>query len=99
MIESIVAGTPVIAMNRGSVLEVIAHGQTGWICETVEDCIAEIEPVSQLDRQGCRNHVVQNFSVQRMANGYEAIYQKIVTQPPVPTLRPPMVATLTNTLN
>jgi len=99
MIESMVAGTPVIAMNRGSVPEVIAHGQTGWVCETVEDCIAAIEPVSQLDRQGCRNHIVQNFSVQRMTDGYEAIYQKVVAQQPAPTLRPSMVAALANTLN
>lgn len=99
MIESMVAGTPVIAMNRGAVPEVIAHGQTGWICETVEDCIAAIEPVSLLDRQGCRNYVIQNFSVQRMADGYEAVYQKIITQQPIPTLRPSMTAALTNTLN
>jgi glycosyltransferase involved in cell wall biosynthesis len=78
MVESMVAGTPVIAMRLGSTSEVIVDGKTGFLCDTVEECIAAIPKAARLDRQACRDHVVQNFSVQRMADGYEAVYQQIL---------------------
>lgn len=80
MIESMAAGTPVIAMKRGAAAEVIAHGQTGFLCQTVEDCLTALEQVPELDRAACRKHVLQNFSVQRMVDGYEAVYRQILTK-------------------
>lgn len=80
MIESMVAGTPVIAMNRGAVPEVIAHGKTGFVCNTVADCLTALEQVSQLDRKACRKHVAQNFSAVRMVDGYEAVYQQVLSE-------------------
>ncbi len=80
MIESMAAGTPVIAMKRGAATEIIAHGQTGFLCQSVEDCLAALEQVPQLDRAACRQHVLQNFSVQRMVDGYEAVYQQLLAE-------------------
>ena len=39
MIESLAAGTPVIALRRGSVPEVIEDGVTGFICDDVDDMV------------------------------------------------------------
>ncbi|NEQ22465.1 MAG: glycosyltransferase family 4 protein, partial [Microcoleus sp. SIO2G3] len=80
MIESMASGTPVIAMGLGSTLEVIAHGKTGFLANSVEDCIAAIDKVGELNRYACREHVENNFSVRRMSDGYEAVYQKIVAE-------------------
>ena len=80
MTESMALGTPVIAMKMGSTPEVIAHGQTGFLCETVEECVAAIEPATQLSRKACREHVLNHFSVECMTNGYEAVYQKILVE-------------------
>jgi glycosyltransferase involved in cell wall biosynthesis len=80
MIESMATGTPVIAMELGSTPEVIAHGKTGFLCRTVDECIAAIDQVPQLNRLTCREHVVKNFSVERMTDGYEAIYQQILAE-------------------
>jgi glycosyltransferase involved in cell wall biosynthesis len=80
MIESMVAGTPVIATPLGSTREVIVEGVTGFLCNQVEDCIAAIDAASRLDRYACREHVIRNFSAQRMVDGYEAVYQKIVSE-------------------
>jgi glycosyltransferase involved in cell wall biosynthesis len=44
MIESMVAGTPVIAIAKGSTPEVIAHGKTVFLCNTIDECVAAIEP-------------------------------------------------------
>jgi glycosyltransferase involved in cell wall biosynthesis len=78
MTESMAAGTPVIAMSLGSTPEVIAHGKTGFLCHTLEDCIQAVSQIGTLDRRACRQHVEANFSVQKMVNGYEAVYQQIL---------------------
>ncbi|HEY9614890.1 glycosyltransferase family 4 protein [Allocoleopsis sp.] len=78
MIESMALGTPVIAMKLGSTPEVIAHGRAGFLCHSVDECIAAIAKVAQLNRSACREHVLNHFSVQCMTDGYEAVYQKIL---------------------
>jgi glycosyltransferase involved in cell wall biosynthesis len=80
MIESMATGTPVIAMELGSTSEVIAHGKTGFLANSVEDCIAAIDKAGELNRYACREHVENNFSVRRMTDGYEAVYQQIVAE-------------------
>src|SRR5690606_22246973 len=57
MIESMACGTPVIAMNHGSVPEIITHGVTGFICESVDEMVAALPLVAEIDRAGCRDAV------------------------------------------
>lgn len=78
MVESMASGTPVIALELGSTREVIVHGKTGFLCNTVDDCIAALDRLDDIDRQDCREHVLMNFSVKQMVDGYEAIYQEIL---------------------
>ncbi|MBE9008688.1 glycosyltransferase family 4 protein [Pseudanabaenaceae cyanobacterium LEGE 13415] len=80
MVESMAAGTPVIGMRLGSAPEVISDGKTGFLCETVEECVAALERVKDIDRGACRQHVIEHFSVQRMADGYEAVYRQLLGQ-------------------
>jgi glycosyltransferase involved in cell wall biosynthesis len=80
MVESMASGTPVIAMELGSASEVIADGKSGFLCHDVDECIAACGRILEVDRTACREHVVNNFSVQRMVQGYEAVYQQILTE-------------------
>jgi glycosyltransferase involved in cell wall biosynthesis len=80
MIESMVSGTPVIAMKLGSTSEVIAHGKTGFLCHSVEECLEALQRVPEFDRMACRQHVEANFSVTRMTDGYEAVYRQVVAE-------------------
>jgi glycosyltransferase involved in cell wall biosynthesis len=80
MVESMAAGTPVIALELGSTPEVIAHEKTGFLCRTVEDCIAALGRIRDLDRHACRQYVQDHFSVQRMVDGYEEVYRQIVAE-------------------
>lgn len=80
MVESMAAGTPVIAMSLGSVPEVILDGKTGFVCNSVEDFVNAIARLGEIDRRACRAHVEQNFSVKSMVDGYEAVYQKILAE-------------------
>jgi glycosyltransferase involved in cell wall biosynthesis len=78
MIEAMACGTPVIAMACGSVPEVVAHGRTGFVCRTLGEMIAAVAEVPRLDRRACRAHVAERFSVERMADGYEAVYRRVL---------------------
>lgn len=80
MTESMASGTPVIAMKLGSTVEVIDHGKTGFLCENVEDFIAAVDKVTDLNRHDCRQHVENHFSLQNMVDGYEAVYQQIIAE-------------------
>jgi glycosyltransferase involved in cell wall biosynthesis len=79
MAESMTVGTPVIAINMGSAPEVIVHGKTGFLCDSVEECIAAIDRIPELNRYDCREHAAKHFSVKQMVDGYEAVYQQILT--------------------
>jgi glycosyltransferase involved in cell wall biosynthesis len=80
MVESMAAGTPVIAMNLGSTAELIVHGKTGFLCHSIDECISALDQVPTIDRRICREHVVSHFSVKRMVDGYEAVYQQLLNE-------------------
>jgi glycosyltransferase involved in cell wall biosynthesis len=79
MIEAMATGTPVIAMARGSVPEVVADGETGFVCQSLDEMVAAVERVPIIDRMSCRRRVEQLFSVCQMADGYEDVYARLVT--------------------
>ena len=80
MVESMASGTPVIAMRLGSTREVIVNGETGFLCNNVEECINSLDRVADLNRYACRQYVEENFSVQKMTDGYEVVYQKLIAE-------------------
>lgn len=80
MVESMAAGTPVIAMNLGSVPEVVADGISGFICDTVAECIAAVAKIPTISRATCREYVEQRFGVAQMTAGYESVYQMVLAE-------------------
>ena len=86
VIEAMVCGTPVVALRRGAVPELIVHGKTGIIVDDPEDLPAGIVLALQLDPAVCRKHVEAGFTVEVMAEGYEAVYRQALTMAPEPWL-------------
>jgi glycosyltransferase involved in cell wall biosynthesis len=78
MIESMATGTPVVAMGLGSVPEVIAHGKTGFVCESLEQLVAAVSDTMKLDRTLCRDYVVNRFSIKTMVDEYERCYEMLL---------------------
>jgi len=78
MVESLACGTPVIAFGRGSIPEIIKHGETGYIVEDITNAVEAVALVSSLDRAACRDDVEQRFSHTRMASDYVRVYQEIL---------------------
>ena len=62
MIEAMACGTPVIAHPFGSIPEIIKHKQTGFIVENVEEAVAAVQAIEQLDRAAIRRYIAQHFS-------------------------------------
>ncbi len=79
MVEAMACGTPVVAFNRGAAPEVVCHGITGYVVETVAEMAEAVQQVHQIDPNICRRHVEENFNVSRLANDYLATYQRILT--------------------
>jgi glycosyltransferase involved in cell wall biosynthesis len=78
MIEAMACGTPVIAFNCGSVPEVIRDGINGFVVETVEEACKAVSALKTLDRAGVRADFENRFSVEVMAQGYEAAYRSVL---------------------
>ncbi len=74
VIEAMACGTPVVALRRGAVPELIVDGQTGIIVDHPDELPDAIAQARQLDPAVCRKHVETNFTVQVMAASYEAVY-------------------------
>jgi glycosyltransferase involved in cell wall biosynthesis len=77
MAESIACGTPVIAFRRGSVPEVIDHGVTGFVCDTIDDAVAAVAKLPELSRVECRRTFERRFTAERMASEYVEIYRRL----------------------
>jgi glycosyltransferase involved in cell wall biosynthesis len=74
MIEAMACGTPVVAFNCGSVPEVIDHGISGFIVDSLEEAVEAIAPALRLDRRKVRKTFERRFSVTRMAQDYLELY-------------------------
>ncbi|MBS0149580.1 MAG: glycosyltransferase family 4 protein [Nitrospira sp.] len=78
LIEALACGTPVLAYRRGSIPEIIDHGSTGFVCETLDEMAEAVGQVSILDRQRCRAAFDERFTADRMARDYVALYERIL---------------------
>jgi glycosyltransferase involved in cell wall biosynthesis len=78
MIEALACGTPVVAFRGGSVEEIIEHGRTGFIVDTVEEAIGATRRVDTIDRRACRMAFERRFTARRMAEDHLALYARAV---------------------
>jgi glycosyltransferase involved in cell wall biosynthesis len=78
MTEAMACGTPVLALRRGSVPEVVEDGVTGLVRESEDELVAAVDQVAGLSRRACRDRVERLFSVEVMTDGYESVYESLV---------------------
>jgi len=77
-IEALACGTPVIAINRGSMPEILVDGKVGFLCRNVDQMVKRISDIGMIDRAACRAHVEKYFSAQHMTNGYLKAYERVI---------------------
>ncbi|MEX2101794.1 MAG: glycosyltransferase family 4 protein [Actinomycetota bacterium] len=80
MTEAMACGTPVIATRRGSVPEVIADGETGFIVSVdgyADEAADRLRHIGEIDPVVCRSRVSERFSKRAMIEGYERVYERV----------------------
>jgi glycosyltransferase involved in cell wall biosynthesis len=78
MIESLAAGTPVIALRRGSVPEVLQDGICGFICDDAKAMVDAVGRVGEIEAAACRRRA-STFSVENMCTQYLQTYEQLLT--------------------
>jgi len=76
--ESMLCGTPVIAYNRGSMLELILDGKTGFLVNNIDDAVGAVNNIKSLDRRYCREYAALKYSRQKMIEGYLEVYKTVL---------------------
>lgn len=79
--EAAVCGTPVAALRRGAVPEIVDEGVTGLTFDSIDDLAAGLPRVMALDRARVRAAAVDRFGVDRMVDGYLNVYADLIAQP------------------
>jgi glycosyltransferase involved in cell wall biosynthesis len=77
-IEALACGTPIIARRAGALPEIIRDGTDGFFGDDVTAMAFYVDRVADLDREAIRESVIDRFSVERMTDGYEAIYRDML---------------------
>ncbi len=80
MIEALACATPVIAFRRGSVPEVIEHGRSGYIVDSIEAAIEAVRHLGAIRRQDCRAAFAARFTAERMARDYLDLYARLAAR-------------------
>jgi glycosyltransferase involved in cell wall biosynthesis len=76
--EAMACGTPVAALDRGAVREVVDDGVTGVVFENLEQMANELPRVFDLDRRRVRERAVARFGAARMVDEYVNVYRRII---------------------
>lgn len=77
-IEALACGTPIVARRAGALPEIIRDGIDGFFGDDVTAMAFKVDRVADLDREAIRESVIDRFSVERMTDGYEAIYDRML---------------------
>jgi glycosyltransferase involved in cell wall biosynthesis len=80
MAEALACGTPVLAFPRGAVPEVVSHGLDGFLCDDLDDMVAAVARIGELDRAHCRATCEQRFSDRAVVGQYEALYRQVLSR-------------------
>jgi glycosyltransferase involved in cell wall biosynthesis len=80
MVESLAAGTPVLAFPEGAAPEIVEHGETGFLVNDEHEMAAMVERCADIDPERCRRGA-ERFAPDNVALGYEAMYRQAMRHP------------------
>lgn len=72
--EALACGTPVISTPRGSLPEIVRPGVDGFLVNSIDEAVEAIQQLPTINRQNCRQRVVNHFSAEVIVGQYEALY-------------------------
>jgi glycosyltransferase involved in cell wall biosynthesis len=78
VVEAMACGTPVIALKRGSMAEIVEHGRNGFLVGSSSEAVQAVHDLGAIDRSLVRTTVQDRFSAERMVDEYLAVYHQIL---------------------
>jgi glycosyltransferase involved in cell wall biosynthesis len=81
VVESMASGTPVIAFQRGSMAELVRHGENGFLVQNADEAVDALAHVGDLDRRAVHRDALARFSRDRMVDEYLEAYHRILGGP------------------
>jgi len=79
MVEAMACGTPVLALRAGSVPEIVKDGVCGYVSRRLDDLIRHARDL-HISPVEIRQYVEENFSKERMAREYHALYTRMLNR-------------------
>lgn len=78
--EALSCGTPVIANRSGALPEVVEHGVTGYVTDSVDEMVDAVCRIREIESAKCRAQALHRFDSSRMAREYLALYRTVIRQ-------------------
>ena len=78
LLEAMACGTPVVTTTTGTAPEVVAHGQSGFLCSSLEEMADAVRETLFLNRERCRQYVARRFPQGRMVEEHLRLYRDIL---------------------
>jgi glycosyltransferase involved in cell wall biosynthesis len=78
VVEAMACGTPVIAHPRGSMTEIVRHGENGFLVTSADEAVTAVGLAAGLDANAVRASVERRFDAERMVDDYLRLYRTIV---------------------
>jgi glycosyltransferase involved in cell wall biosynthesis len=79
--EAAACGTPVAALDRGAVRELVEDGVTGGKFASLDALADGLPRVLALDRRLVRARAMERFGVDRMVDAYVDVYRQVIDAP------------------
>ena len=92
LIEAMACGTPVLGARMGSLPEIVVDKVTGILCDSVDEAVAAVPRLAQLDRYAARRHVESMFTSEHMIDRYLDAYTQALELKLPPAATPQLMA-------
>ncbi|MDQ6720478.1 MAG: glycosyltransferase family 4 protein [Candidatus Dormibacteraeota bacterium] len=80
MVESMLSGTPVLAMARGAASELVEPGVTGFLAEDLDGLVEAFAGIGEIDLERCVKRAAERFGPGQMADGYQSVYERAIQE-------------------
>jgi glycogen debranching enzyme/glycosyltransferase involved in cell wall biosynthesis len=82
VIEAMACGVPPIVWNKGAMPEIVDHGKSGFIVDSIEQAAEAVKLAKECDPAEIREIFERRFSVERMVDDYECVYRRLMAGRP-----------------
>jgi glycosyltransferase involved in cell wall biosynthesis len=79
LVESLAAGTPVLAFPEGAAPEIVEHGVNGFLVNDEHEMAPMVDRAGEIRPEACRASA-ERFSPDRIAQDYERVYAETLAR-------------------